>query len=147
MTRMKYLVLSTVVATLAAAPNAHADLICPSGSLSDMLPDSVWAIYADRNSEYVNRWLRRLSENLASLADSETPTDAVEAASEAGEDNALVMYELFKEGFIAAADFISAYCVEAPQSEPWNETIKKNRQQQWCEQWPDAHFCPLPVDR
>lgn len=46
------------VTTLAAAivlsaSLSHADTVCPKGSLSGMLPASVWKQYATRNADYV----------------------------------------------------------------------------------------------
>ena len=136
------LVAATFVGLLVIAPIVRADLNCPTGSLSNMLPANVWTIYVNRNSEHVNRWLRRLAENLAKTVQAPTSAAQIEAAARAGDDNGRVMTRMFEEGFIAATDIVYAHCSKVPTMEPWSENIKQMRRQKWCKEWPDAHFCP-----
>ena len=130
------------VAIAAHAPIARADLLCPSGSLSGMLPTTVWPVYASRNSDYVKQLLKRLANNLAGVVDARGTTAKLQAAANAGKDNSMVMQRMFEEGFIAATDIMFAHCATIPSQEPWNETIQNMRRAKWCKEWPDAHFCP-----
>ena len=130
-----------VVVLIGTAP-VQADTVCPKGSLSGMLPDSVWEQYATRNADYVKRLLRRLSDHLAHIYNSRDIQAQMTAASRLGRDNAMVIERMFSEGFIAATDIINAHCVSAPDREPWNKDLERQRQRHWCEQWGDAHFCP-----
>ena len=99
---------AVIMAVCFAGTHAKADLLCPKGSLSGMLPTFVWSAYVERNSDYVNGWLRRLAENLAAAVEARRGAAQLEAAAHAGEDNGRVMTRMFEEGFIAATDIISA---------------------------------------
>ena len=129
-------------AIMLSASLSHADTVCPKGSLSGMLPDAVWEQYATRNADHVKRLLRRLSNHLASIQNARGIQAQITAANRLGKDNAMVIKRMFSEGFIAATDIINAHCVSAPDREPWNKDLERQRQRHWCEQWGDAHFCP-----
>jgi hypothetical protein len=132
------------VAALMTSSAANADLVCPKGSLTELLPNLLWQQYAAHNGDYVNSLLRRMSNNLGEVIDARDAQDAEEqmqAAARLGADNAMVMERMFEAGMIAATDIISAYCVPAPDREPWNDAIKRQREKEWCAQWGDAHFC------
>ena len=134
---------TVIVAVTYAGTQTKADLLCPKGSLSGMLPTVVWSAYVERNSDYVNGWLRRLAENLAAAVEARSGAAQLEAAAHAGEDNGRVMTRMFEEGFIAATDIISAHCLSVPDHEPWDVDIQRERQNAWCKEWSDAHFCPV----
>ena len=129
-------------AVILALPfNSNADLLCPKGSLSEMLPGAVWGQYVERSEDYVNRLLLRLAENLTRVTQAGSAEAQVAAAAAAGEDHAMVMRRMFEEGFIAATDLVNAYCVGVPDQVPWDDAIRADRRREWCEQWPEAHFC------
>ena len=135
---MKFMAL---VLTLSIPGMAHGDLLCPKGSLSGLMPNPVWGQYIDRNSQFVNGWLRRLASNLAETTGARGIASQARAAERAGADNGRVMARMFEEGFIAATDIIYAHCYKIPDQEPWSKEIQKQRQAKWCTQWSDAHFC------
>ena len=139
----KSLGIATLAATIMLSSSlSHADTVCPKGSLSGMVPASVWEQYATRNADHVKRLLRRLSDHLARIQNARGIQAQMTAASRLGRDNAMVIERMFSEGFIAATDIINAHCVSAPDREPWNEELGQQRRRHWCEQWGDAHFCP-----
>ena len=113
-------------AMLALSVDAKADLLCPKGSLSELLPNAVWGQYVERSEAYVNRLLRRLAENLVKVTEAGSVEAQVAAAAAAGEDHATVM-RLFEEGFIAATDIVNAHCTGVPDQAPWSDAIKVER--------------------
>ena len=117
---MRWIIAAVIIIGIGAGSHANADLVCPKGSLSGMWPNSVWQQYATNSRDYISRMLRRMED---------------------ARDRRMVMERMFEEGFIAATDIISAYCVPGPDREPWNDAIKRQREQEWCRQWGDAHFC------
>ena len=121
-------------AMLALSVDAKADLLCPKGSLSELLPNAVWGQYVERSEAYVNRLLRRLAENLAKVTEAGSVEAQVAAAAAAGEDHATVMRRMFEEGFIAATDIVNAHCTGVPDQAPWSDAIKAERRQEWCRQ-------------
>ena len=133
---------ATIVASLLAASQSKADIVCPKGSLRDFDATLVWSQYAKQSDQYVRRLLKRMSNNLKAVMDARDVAGKTRAASDLGKDNAMVMERMFSEGFIAATDIVNAYCVSAPNREPWSEAIKQQRRQAWCKEWGDAYFCP-----
>ena len=118
-----------------------ADLVCPTGSLADLIPSTVWARYSKASADYIKSLHLRLSRDLKAVLDARTTAGRARAAAALGEDHAIVMQRMFEEGFIAATDIINAYCVTRPIGEVWNDQIKHHRELIWCEQWGTAHFC------
>ena len=141
---LKYAIIAAITVSLLTAAQSRADVVCPKGSLNDFLPTVVWDQYAKRNDQYVKRLLKRMSDNLKAVLDARDAAGKIRAATELGKDNAMVLERMFSEGFIAATDIVNAYCVRAPDREPWSEEIKHQRQRAWCKEWSDAHFCPKP---
>ena len=139
---MKHLLIVAVAIVCVAAVPAKADLICPKGSLYDFNTELVWKQYRVQKSEYLKQWHARLSRRLKAVLDANGLQAQMRAAGELGLDRNLLMQRIFEEGFIAATDIVNAHCVQAPNTEPWSDAIKRERQAKWCREWGDAHFCP-----
>ena len=140
MSRFNFRVAACVVALLFPTVG-KADLVCPTGSLGGLMTGPVWAQYRIAADAYLKSLHARLSKNLGKVASVRGNAAKVKAAAEAGEFHAIVMRRMFEQGFIAATDILNAYCVAKPNREPWSEAIKREREQAWCQEWPDAHFC------
>ena len=47
----------------------RADLVCPTGSLADLIPNAVWAQYSKTSSDYIKSLHLRLSRDLKAILD------------------------------------------------------------------------------
>ena len=118
-----------------------ADLLCPTGSLADLIPNAVWAQYSRTSADYIKNLHLRLSRDLKAILDQRTTAGRAQAAILIGSNRAVVIQRMFEQGFIAATDIINAHCVKRDIGEPWSQEINRNRQREWCREWGEAHFC------
>ena len=137
----RFLMLAIMIACLVPV-SAKSDRLCPGGSLSEFNTQAAWDQYRDRSFDYLDRWHKRLSRRLMAILDADDLDAQIAAAAELGRDHTLLMQRIFEEGYIAASDLVFAYCYKVPDSEPWNEDIKRKRREAWCRKEPTAHFCP-----
>ena len=107
------------------------------------IPNSSWNQYRVQafNFKYLEQWHGRLSRRLKAILDANSLQVQMQAAAELGADRTLLMQRMFEQGFIAATDIVNAYCVQAPNMEPWDDSIKQERRRSWCREWGDAYFC------
>lgn len=137
---MKHSVIAAFALACIALTSARADLICPKESLADLRIAGVWATYQKQSGAYLRSLHPRLSNDLAMVLDARGQSAQKRAAEDLGRENAMVMEHMFEQGFIAATNIVTAYCVSVPDKEAWSAAIKEQRRQKWCRQWGEAHF-------
>ena len=144
---MKILIRTIAAALLCAsamalpATTAKADLLCPKAVSSHLHTHPTWRMYQARAQNYIQQWKRRMTRRFNEVVSARSQSALNQAGSQMGRDTDLLMQRMWEEGFIAATDIIYAYCVRAPDTSPWSEAIRRQREEAWCKKEKTAHFC------
>ena len=157
---MQWILPVVVVVGVLANAQARSDIVCPEESLEDFDGFRIWQQFSAKNGDYLKREFDGFSAELKELiatydaedirdlqspVDPENLQDLIDGVWEvdrfAGSNKAMMM-RMFTYGASAAISVVEAYCVSASDREPWDETIKSDRQARWCAMYFATHFCP-----